>query len=154
MANFRGNPNEETAEVTLSRSQLRHIDVNRYISLAHEPVTTICAAPRLTVYDVADSTKRGLRTAPYEACLAVSHQEISKAEYRAFVKDYSALLLLASGIEALGQLEAERETSSHRKALGSLANQNNALTLMCMRPDLFAVVNDVFPLCVVGRLTT
>ncbi len=53
----------------------------------------------------------------------------------AFLKDYSALLLLVAGIKSLAQLEKDTSMTSHREAIESLAAENAALKLMCAYPD-------------------
>ena len=141
--------NEEVTSEMLGYSAIRHIDVNRYDSATSGAPTMICTPPRRTVYDESDTSYVALRMAPYRACQGVSRGQISKTAYRAFLEDYSALLLLVAGIKSLAQLEMDTSTTTHREALESLATENVALKLMCAHPDLFAIDREPLDLCIV-----
>lgn len=141
--------NEGVTSETSGYSTVRHIDVNGYGSATGGVTTTVCTPPRRTVYDQADTRYVALRMAPYRVCQGVSRGQISRTAYRAFLEDYSALVLLVAAIKSLAQLEKNTSTTSHREALESLATENAALKLMCAHPDLFVIDREGLDLCLI-----
>lgn len=151
---FQGNFAESPRPKTGGDYPIRHIHVNRNVSIENGDTFMVCTPPRRTVYDDWDANLIVLRMAPFHACQAISHSQISKKAYQAFLEDYSGLVLLVAGIKSLDQLEGDATTTTHRNAIESLADENQALKLMCAHPPLFAVERDGFDHCIVSALET